>query len=214
MCWNQEVSLNTFLFSGFVLGLVVYNNAYTQYKIRSLNNIWVYLFILIVISMQLVEFFIWRNIQNDGYNRMFTIIAYLVVCLQPVASLMLLSDEKIRNYLLMGYLILAIPYISYMFLNNKFKTIVSPLGHLNWNFNVTDPVFYGWCFFFFFSFFYERKWPYLIFGLITIVLFLYKYSWDKSIGSMWCWFINSASLFLATYLLFYLPYKGKPMVSP
>jgi hypothetical protein len=208
MCWNQEVSLNTFLFSGFVLGLVIYNNAYTQYKIRSLNNIWVYLFIFIVISMQLIEFFIWRNIQNDGYNRMFTIIAYLIICVQPAASLMLLSDEKIRNYLLIAYLFLAIPYISYMFLTNTFKVTVTPLGHLNWNFNSIYPVFYTWCFFFFFSFFYERKWPYLIFGLITVLLFMYKYSWDKSMGSMWCWFINSSALFLAAYLLFYLPYKG------
>jgi hypothetical protein len=162
--------------------------------------------------MQLIEFFVWRNIQNDGYNRMLTIIAYLVVCVQPAASLMLMSDEKIRNYMLTAYLFLAIPYISYMFLTNTFKVTVTPLGHLNWNFNSIYPVFYTWCFFFFFSFFYERKWPYLIFGLITIVLFLYKYSWDKSMGSMWRWFINSSALFLAAYLLFYLPYKGKPLV--
>ena len=158
--------------------------------------------------MQLVEFFLWRNIQNDGYNKMLAIIAYLILCIQPAASLMLLSDEKIRNYMLTAYAVVTIPYMLYKFSYNTFKVVVTPLGHLNWNFNVADPIFYTWCFFFFFSFFYERKWSYLIFGLVTIVLFLYKYSWDKSMGSMWCWFINSSALFLATYLLFYLPYKG------
>jgi hypothetical protein len=39
MCWNKEISLNTFLFSSFVLILIIYNNAYTQYKIKELNNI-------------------------------------------------------------------------------------------------------------------------------------------------------------------------------
>jgi len=30
MCWNAEVSLNTFAFSTFVLGMIIYNNTYTQ----------------------------------------------------------------------------------------------------------------------------------------------------------------------------------------
>lgn len=38
MCWNEHVSLNTFLFSSFVLALIVYNNSYTKYKIQELNN--------------------------------------------------------------------------------------------------------------------------------------------------------------------------------
>ena len=29
MCWNKEVSLNTFLFSSFVFLLILYNNKYT-----------------------------------------------------------------------------------------------------------------------------------------------------------------------------------------
>ena len=70
MCWNSEVSLNTFAFSTFVLGMIIYNNAYTQYKIPELNNIWVYLLLFSVISMQLVEFFVWRNIDNKYYNHL------------------------------------------------------------------------------------------------------------------------------------------------
>ena len=37
MCWNEHVSLNTFIFSIFVLLLIAYNNKYTQYKIEMFN---------------------------------------------------------------------------------------------------------------------------------------------------------------------------------
>ena len=70
MCWNAEVSLNTFLFSSFVLCLIIYNNTYTQYKIKDFNNIWIYLFFVSFILMQLFEFFIWRNVDNKLYNKL------------------------------------------------------------------------------------------------------------------------------------------------
>ena len=54
MCWNSQVSLNTFLFSTFVLLLVMYNNYYTQYKIKGMENIWVYVFFMSFITMQLI----------------------------------------------------------------------------------------------------------------------------------------------------------------
>ena len=38
MCWNETVSLNTFIFSMGALLLIMYNNAYTKYKIEELNN--------------------------------------------------------------------------------------------------------------------------------------------------------------------------------
>ena len=63
MCWNQYVSLNTFLFSTFILLLIFYNNKYSIYKIKELNNIYAYFFLMSFITMQLIEFFIWKNFQ-------------------------------------------------------------------------------------------------------------------------------------------------------
>ena len=82
MCWNQEVSLNTFLFSMFVLLLIIYNNKYTQYKIKELDNIWMYLFLASFIFMQLIEFFIWRNINNKFYNHLFSTMAVILLIIQ------------------------------------------------------------------------------------------------------------------------------------
>ena len=58
MCWNKEVSLNTFLFSGFVLLLIIYNNKYTKYKTLELDNLWIFLFLATIILVQLDEYFI------------------------------------------------------------------------------------------------------------------------------------------------------------
>ena len=209
MCWNQEVSLNTFLFSSFVLGLVIYNNTYTQYKIKEINNVWWYLLFMCVISMQLAEFFVWRNTKNPSYNNLSSKIVFLIILFQPICSLMIISDNQVRNILLCIYLVTAIPYSINKFINYDFKTLVSPCGHLNWNLDVANVIFAGWLFFFLFSFFYEKKFMYFAFGLITFLAIMYKYHYDKTSGSVWCWIVNSMSLYLAFYLLFYLPFYEK-----
>lgn len=84
MCWNKEVSLNTFLFSFGVLLLIIYNNKYTQYKIKELNNIRFYMFLSSIIFVQLLEYFIWININNSFYNQIFTTLVILLTLLQPV----------------------------------------------------------------------------------------------------------------------------------
>lgn len=211
MCWNQEVSLNTFLFSIFVIGLVIYNNTYTQYKIKDFNNIWIYLFFISIVSMQLVEFFIWRNISNPMWNSFLSKIVFILLFIQPIFSLMILSNEKLRNILLFIYLSLAIPFNIYKLVTNKFKILISPCGHLIWppgnNYYILPLAV--WVFFLLFSLFYEGKFLYILFGLVTLILMLYKYYEDKTTNSMWCWVINSLSLYLAFYLLFYLPFYEK-----
>ena len=119
MCWNEHVSLNTFLFSSFVLLLIFYNNTYTQYKIKDFNSLGVYLFFISFISMQLIEFFIWRNINNAFYNHIFSTMAAMLIFIQPIITLMLLPDILLRNYLLVMYSVVFIPYFTYKFITNN-----------------------------------------------------------------------------------------------
>lgn len=44
MCWNKEVSLNTFIFSTISLLFIYYNNIHTQYKLKEFINIYIYYF--------------------------------------------------------------------------------------------------------------------------------------------------------------------------
>lgn len=204
MCWNKEISLNTFLFSGFVLALIFYNNTYTQYKIKYFDNNWYYILLLSVISMQLVEYFIWRNIHST-YNQFFSIVASMLLLFQPIISLMLL--DKWRQSLILTYLLIFIPYFTYKFMTNQMKTSISKKGHLLWSFLDTHIVMYFiWIFFFLFSFMYRQNYYGIVFAIGLFLFTFYHYYNDKTIGSMWCWIVNSIMIYFAFYLLFYLPF--------
>lgn len=213
MCWNQEVSLNTFLFSSFAMLLIMYNNKYTQYKIPHINTVWQYLFFWSFIIMQLIEFFIWRNIDNPFYNKVFSIIAVVVLLLQPVGTLMMISDNTIRSTLLTAYLIVIIPYSIYNVLTNNIYSFVSKKGHLDWHF---FKMFFSlsliWMFFFFFGLLYEGDLIAKIFGTALYVVVAYNYYADKTILSNWCWIVNSMFIYYLSYLLFYLPYCERKLM--
>lgn len=210
MCWNKEVSLNTFLFSSFVLLLIMYNNKYTQYKVKELDNIWVNIFFMSFILIQLIEFMIWRNIDDEKKNAFYSKLANLLLLLQPVASLMILNDKHIRTILLSLYLFLAVPFSIFRFITKDIKSSISDLGHLKWDFITKKGEWYFfmyWLFFFLFSFFYNGKYWGFSFGVITLLLIINNYNNDDSVGSMWCWVANSIMIYYAIYLLIYLPYK-------
>jgi hypothetical protein len=210
MCWNENVSLNTFLFSSFVLVLIFYNNSYTKYKIQEFDNKWIYLFFASFILMQLLEFFIWRNINNKFYNNIFSIFAILLLLIQPIVSIMIITNIQIRNLLLLSYLLFTIPYSIYKFSTNHIHSTISEGGHLIWNFFGTHPIIgIGWLFFFLFSFVYEKKWILFIFGLLTLLIAFINYKNDNSVWSMWCWNVNSIMIYYAIYLLLYLPFLEK-----
>jgi hypothetical protein len=210
MCWNEAVSLNTFLVSLFTLCIVYYNNHYTKYKNSFFDNKWMYIFLLLSFSMQFIEFFIWRNINHKYYNHIFTICAFIIIYLQPIASLMLISNHSIRNIGVIIYSLIGGIYVIYTIYMNTFLSTVSKNGHLQWNININHSLFWIWLVFLLFSFLYEKRYSYLIIGLITLFIFIYKET--SSSGSVWCWFINSLSIYLLIYLVFYLPYCEKKKI--
>ena len=210
MCWNESVSLNTFLFSSFVLILIICSNLYTKYKIQELNNTFIYLFIASFIFMQLIEFFIWKNISNKFYNNIFSIAATMLVIIQPVVSIMILSNIQLRNTLLILYLSLAIPYSIYKFSTKNIHSVISERGHLRWKFfEITPIIWFVWFLFFTFSFIYEKKWFGLIFGIVALLITFINYKNDHTMWSMWCWSVNSIMIYYAFYLLLYLPFLEK-----
>ena len=210
MCWNENISLYTFLFSGFILALIIYNNSFTKYKIQELNSKWIYFFIASFVFMQLIEFFIWRNINNKFYNNIFSILATLLLIVQPILSIMIVTNVKLRNLLLIAYLFLAVPYSIYKFSNSNIHSVISESGHLRWNFFYLNPIILiGWFFFFLFSFVYEKKWLGLVFGLSTLIIAFLNYTKDQTVWSMWCWSVNSVMIYYAIYLLIYLPFLEK-----
>ena len=211
MCWNQNVSLNTFIFSMFVLLLIAYNNTYTQYKTPIFNNKFVYFFFISFITMQLIEFFIWRNIDNKKINNLLSIVGALLLLIQPIASLLMLKDDSLKYKLITLYSIIAFPYFIYYNYYNEINTEVSRLGHLKWNWrNKTgiDTVLYIlWFVVLFFPLLVNKNYQALIYVLFLLAITFYSFLQDGSEGSLWCWTINSAMIYYAFNLLIWLPFK-------
>ena len=212
MCWNQYVSLNTFTFSTIILILIAYNNKYTPYKISELNNIFAYIFFMSFIIMQLIEFFLWRNLNNKDINQKLSIAGALLLMVQPIASLLMLKDDFTRKAMLTTYTIPAFAYFIYKVKTQpNFNTTVTPMGHLRWNWlNQDKNKLLGliWFFFLYFSIFVEKQ--YYTAGIITLALLAvsyYSYNKEGSYGSLWCWSINSLMIYYAIKLLIVLPYK-------
>jgi hypothetical protein len=160
--------------------------------------------------MQLIECFIWRNIDNKFYNNIFSTMAAALIIFQPIASLMLLSNVSLRNTLLSIYITIAVPYFIYKVVTQTMHSRVSKKGHLNWLFINKNPViFIVWLFFFLFSLVYERKWSGFLFGFLSLCVFYYNYAKEHTFGSMWCWIVNSIMIYYAAYLLIYLPFCDK-----
>ena len=174
-----------------------------------MNNKYVYLFFASFVFMQLIEFFIWKNINNPFYNNVFSICAYVLLLVQPIVSIMIVTNMQLRKLLLISYLISyiipAIPSI-YKFLGKRIHSVVSDSGHLNWQTGDPSPI---WLFFFLFSIVYEKKWVGLIFAVCTWILAYLNYKNENSYGSMWCWLANSSMIYYAFYLLIYLPFLDK-----
>jgi hypothetical protein len=207
MCWNKDVSLNTFLFSSFVFLLILYNNKYSIYKIKEFENIWFCLFIISVFSIQLVEYFLWIYLNNKYYNYILTFIIFLLLAFfQPISAIMLIPYKRIKYITLGTYLLLLFILI---IINKKddVKSIKNKNGHLNWMFTIYNYKLIFYCLFIFFSLFLYKYYVGLFFSISLLLICLYNYYNDLSFSSMWCWMINITAIYYIYYLLFYLPFK-------
>ena len=214
MCWNKDISLNTFIVSFSILVFIYYTNNFTKYKLNEfLNNNIIYLFYLAVISMQLVEYFLWKNINNPYKNKILSIIGLLLIFLQPLLAIIGYTTGAYRSKMLIGYLISCSIYLLYRFFINPnlMKTTVSSKGHLSWEWlkmRGWETIFILLWLFFLFGSVSDRGNIYGIFVPIgLLIISLYFYYRTNTWGSMWCWIVNIVMIFFLVKILIYLPYK-------
>jgi hypothetical protein len=212
MCWNQYVSINTFVFGIFVLLLIAYNNKYSSYKTDFFNNNYAYFFILSVISMQFIEFLLWRNINNVQINKIVSLFGLILLTLQPFTSLLLINNIKLRNILLIIYSICALIYLIYTIFTTNIHTKISKSGNLTWKWynldiqllNIFFIIFY--LTFLFFPIIYNKYYNKLLY-LFMFFIFKYIYDKDDSFGSLWCFSINSSMLYYIIQILLVMPFN-------
>lgn len=213
MCWNQYVSINTFVFGIFVLLLVRFNNLYSSYKIDFFENNYAYFFILSVITMQFIEFLLWRNINNTLINKIISIFGLILLALQPFTSILLIENNiQLRNKLLTIYSIPAIIFLIYTIYTTNIHTIISKIGHLSWQWTNNKTPFLNFIVLIFYLVFlflplvYNKYYKAFIF-LIIFLIFRYYYSKDGSANSLWCFSVNLIMLYFLIQILILLPFN-------
>jgi hypothetical protein len=190
MCWNSKVSLNTFLFSLFGISFAYFNNVIEIFE---------YLYFLSFISMQLLEYFTWNNLNDKKMNTFLSQIGLFLIFLQPI--FFAISCKKVENKLKMTiiafYLMFSLFCILYFpidFSMNKAEN-----GHLAWNWlSFPTIIILLWLSFTFGLYLYQKQ--YLKFGvyLIIVLAIYYTYYKTNTWGSLWCWIAN----LLAVNLIF------------
>jgi hypothetical protein len=197
MCWNAEISLNTFIF-GFISSIIVYILGYIE------NGLIILL--LSFTSIQLLEYFIWKYIDNKEINEILSKIGLFIIGIQIFLLCFFYKNKKIRKYLLYLYFIFVILFIIIELRNIEFRSIKGDNGHLRWlwlDFNIIWIIIFT-------SFYLITMFPYknnsniikFLFVLITLIISLYYYYKNKTWGSMWCYFSNILWIFLIIYSIF------------
>lgn len=187
MCWNANVSLNTYIFSLFACIFAYFNN-----KIGLMPLI----FIQTWLSMQLIEYFIWSKTFS---NRLLSQIAFIFIFSQPIFGILSISNDNIIKYVYLFCYLLFITIVMILKPWSKidFSSTPSKNGHLAWNWSkYPNILLLIWFMFLSIKFIINKEWFILglvtISALITFALYHKTHTW----GSLWCWLANLVSLFL------------------
>lgn len=212
MCWNEDISINTFVFACLTLVFIFFTNTYTKYKTHTFDNPLMYLFILAVSAMQLIEYFLWRNLKNAHINRFFSTIAACIILLQQFILILVIPNSTVKYGMLVAYLLVLFIHVVYRQIYGPFHfyTSVAENGHLSWEWMNYSG--YGQIWFAIFLLFYIL--PILaindsallaisIGSLVISSIYYFKYN---VFGTIWCWSINLFLLYFIVDILFIKPY--------
>ena len=181
MCWNAEVSLNTFIFAMFAMIIVLGLNKIRYYFI---------LFALSISLMQLLEYYTWNNINDKDIIFKLSIIGFLIILFQLLILNygLLKSDEKIIALIII--IIYSLFIFIYNYQNDKFKMEKGENGHLIWHYvDIPLPLLIIVLFFYIYPAF-KHGYMSLLLIMVPLTLSFYYYYNYKTWGTMWCYFSN------------------------
>lgn len=210
MCWNEHVSLNTFLFSVGVIALVAYNQYNTPYKVTVFTP--PYLFAFSFVSMQLIECLLWRNLKFPYWNTVFSMLGLALLFVQPITAMWPIKNPQHRWRSILLYMALFVGLTAYYLATGQltFTTTQTPYGHLAWHWSnlLKQPLLWAvWLFFFFMGLVWADCPRCAITGFVLLLVSAIGYLRDGSFQSLWCWMANIVSLGAAIQLLILLPMK-------
>lgn len=189
MCWSADVSLKTFLFSAFVFLFALLSGTFKPIILFS------YLSFFLI---QLIEYFLWKNLNNKKWNEFFSLMAFMLLLIHPMMLTLIITNPETRQYFLYIYLIF-LSLMLYMYTTNSkhiYSVSVAKNGHLIWNWTkYYNYVFYLY-FVFFFALIIEKEYIVFIVILLTFMYSLYSYYSYNTFTSMWCWTANIIGIYI------------------
>lgn len=202
MCWNEKVSLLTFIVGTIFCIIGYYKTTINLHKLF-------YLFFQCVIFVQLGEAMIWYDKNCGTIGRIGTMIAFFGVWLQPIIGMYIVNilepDHNIfYKTLLLFYILFSLKTIYKIFMNNKcYQPICenSSKPHLSfteWNNFNPMGIIYGICILYLIFIFYKESKVISIYIFITMILSTIFYK--NTFGSMWCWFSAFSPILAIIYL--------------
>jgi len=212
MCWNQHISLNTFLFSCFALLFIYVTNRFTKYKSKNFENPLVFLYLLEIAVIQLIEFFLWRNLKNKSMNELLSKIASFIVTIQPFTVMLMISNSTIKYSLLFVYVLFILFYLEYKRLYNpiQFHTSVGKNGHLSWewmNFTGYENIFYVFhLLLHILALLLINNSVLSLFIIISLIISMITNFKYNTFGTIWCWTTNFLLLYFIIDILIIQPY--------
>lgn len=207
MCWNADISINTFLFACFSLLFIFITNRLTRYKTPFFDNPLMYLFFFAIASMQWVEHLLWNHLTNKAWNINLSKLCCLIIAIQPWFLILMIPTVWIRYVLLFLH---AVYVIVFYIKRQHYYTSVGKNGHLRWEW--LDYKGYEYIWIFAYLLFYiipalllkNNKLTFMISTLLGLSLFFYyKYN---TFGTMWCWATNFCLFYFLIDILLIQPY--------
>jgi hypothetical protein len=187
MCWNANVSINTYIFGLFACLFAFFNNKLSVMSI---------LFAQSWMSMQLIEYFIWSK---SFSNRLLSQIALLVILSQPLFGILSISNHTTFKYVaLVGYfLFITVVMILKPWSTIDFTTVQATNGHLSWKWlDYSKITILIWFLFLSIKLVVNKNLYILSLVTISAIVTYVLYSKTLTWGSLWCWLINIFSLIL------------------
>jgi hypothetical protein len=204
MCWNAEISLSTFIF-GIAAIAISYINGISDWK-------WS-IFYLSIISMQLLEYFIWTR---KDWNRILSILGFCIIILQPIAAGLLIANstyQKIYYILYLLFICICIFRIFQLY-PIHFSTTVGHNGHLKWKWlDISIVTVIIWTLFLLAAIYLSNSKSLfrellVLFIIALVSISLYYYKKHGTWGSVYCSFVNIQFIFILAHA-FYIQYNSR-----
>lgn len=210
MCWNADISINTFIFSFFTLIFIFITNTYTKYKSPTFKNPLVYLFLFAVILIQLTEFFLWRNLDKKALNNLLSRYASFLIYIQMLLLILMIPTLNYKYIMICLFLFTTIIYYLIFNTNKISYTYLGKNGHLSWdwmNYNGYENIWlFIWLLFYIIPCLLIDNFILSLFVLSSMVFSLFFYFKSNTFGTMWCWSSNLLFLYFIVDILIIQPF--------